>query len=163
MIVRLFILVLVSFSAARSESFSGRVVAVADGDTIDLLRDGRAVRVRLHGIDCPERGQPFGRQARQYTGTLAFGKTVIVRVRDTDRYGRVVAEVSLPDGKSLNGELVRAGLAWHYVRYSNDGILARLEAVARAARRGLWTDSRAVPPWEFRKERTVATPGGKWR
>ena len=128
-----------------------------------MLRDGRAVRVRLHGIDCPERGQPFGRQARQYTGTLAFGKTVIVRVRDTDRYGRLVAEVSLPDGKSLNRELVSADLAWHYVRYSNDGILARLEAAARAARRGLWTDSRAVPPWEFRKERTVAIPGGKWR
>jgi endonuclease YncB( thermonuclease family) len=163
MIFRLFVLALVAFSVAWSQSFSGRVVGVADGDTIEVLRDGRAMRVRLHAIDCPERGQPFGRQARQYTGAVAFGKTVIVRVRDTDRYGRLVAEVSLPDGKNLNRELVSAGLAWHYRRYSNDETLARLEADARAARRGLWAASRAVPPWEFRKERTVATLGGKWR
>ena len=156
------VLLLVAFSSARSQSFSGRVVGIADGDTIDVLRDNRAVRVRLHGIDCPERGQPFGRQARQFTGSLAFGKTVDVRVRDTDRYGRFVAEVLLPDGKSLNRELVRAGLAWHYVRYSNDVTLARLESDARASRRGLWADTRPVPPWEFRNQ-SVITPGRKWR
>ena len=83
-------------------------------------------------------------------------------MRDTDRYGRFVADVLLPDGKSLNRELVRAGLAWHYVRYSNDVTLARLESDARASRRGLWADTRPVPPWEFRKQ-SVVTPGRKWR
>jgi endonuclease YncB( thermonuclease family) len=69
----------------------------------------------------------------------------------------------LPDGKSLNRELVRAGLAWHYVRYSDEVALARLESESRASRRGLWADTRPVPPWEFRKERSVITPGGYWR
>lgn len=164
MIVRVITVLLVfSFADGRAQSFSGRVVGVADGDTVDVLRDNRAVRVRLHGIDCPERGQAFGRQAHQYTSKLVFGRTVTVHVRDMDRYGRFVADVLLPDGSSLNRELVRAGLAWHYVRYSTDKTLARLESEARASRRGLWADARPVPPWEFRKDRPAVPSGGRWR
>ena len=157
------VLLAFAFAEGRTQSFSGRVVGIADGDTISLLLDNRAVRVRLHGIDCPERGQAFGRQARQYTSKLVFGRTVSVHVRGTDRYGRSVADVLLPDGNSLNRELVRAGLAWHYVRYSTDSTLVRLESEARASRRGLWADARPVPPWEFRKERSVVPAGSRWR
>ena len=154
MILRVITVLLVfAFAQGRAQSFLGRVVGVADGDTIDVLRESRPVRVRLHGIDCPERGQAFGRQARQYTSKLAFGRTVTVHVRGMDRYGRFVTDVLLPEGSSLNRELVRAGLAWHYVRYSTDTTLARLESEARASRRGLWADACPVPPWEFRKER----------
>lgn len=164
MILRVIIVVLVfALADGRAQSFSGRVVGLADGDTIDVLRNSRPVRVRLHGIDCPESGQAFGRQARQYTSKLAFGRTVKVHVRGMDRYGRFVADVLLPDGSSLNRELVRAGLAWHYVRYSMDRTLASLETEARASRRGLWVDARPVPPWAFRRERSAAPAGSGWR
>ena len=89
------------------EAFTGKVVAISDGDTIRVMHNGRAERIRLWGIDCPEKRQPFGTRASQFTGDLAFGKDVKVLVRDVDRYGRTVGEVVLPDGRSLNRELVR--------------------------------------------------------
>lgn len=142
---------LASCRAPRTEEpFDARVVGVADGDTVTVLEEGVRVRVRLHGIDCPERGQPFGSKAKLFTSGLAFGRTVTVKPRSRDRYGRVVAEVVLSDGRSLNRELVAAGMAWHFTRYSKDEALARAEREARAARRGLWAEGRAVAPWEFR-------------
>jgi endonuclease YncB( thermonuclease family) len=139
-------------AGTAGESFSGKVVGISDGDTIRVMHDGRAERVRLWGIDCPESHQPFGTRARQFTGDLAFGQDVKVLVRDVDRYGRTVGEVILPDGRSLNRELVRARLAWWYRQYARaDRELERLEAAARAARRGLWADAHPVPPWEQRR------------
>jgi micrococcal nuclease len=126
---------------------------VSDGDTIDVLREGRAVRVRLEGIDTPERGQPFGTRAKQFTSDLVFGKTVAVQVKGTDQYGRILGEVILPDGRSLNRELVRNGYAWWYRRYSDDPVLQQLEEEARRERRGLWRDQNPIPPWEFRRAR----------
>src|SRR5271157_4345740 len=81
------------------ESFTGKVVAISDGDTIRVMHNGRAERIRLWGIDCPEKRQPFGTRATQFTGDLAFGKDVKVLVRDVDHYGRTVGEVILPDGR----------------------------------------------------------------
>ena len=109
--------------------FAGRVVGVSDGDTITVLRDRTQVRIRLYGIDCPETGQDFGFRAKQFTAELAFGKVVKVVPRDRDRYGRIVAEVVLPDGRVLNDELVKAGLAWWYRQHAqNIGTLPQLEA-----------------------------------
>ncbi len=130
---------------------SMRVVSITDGDTIKVLNDGKQETIRLHGVDCPEGRQPFGSRAKQFTSSLAFGKRVKVIVRDHDRYGRTVAEVILPDGKSLNRELVRSGFAWHFRRYSDDPVLAQLETQARAARLGLWADPDPIPPWDWRK------------
>jgi endonuclease YncB( thermonuclease family) len=112
--------------------------------------------VRLWGIDAPESKQPGGHAQRIFTGDLAFGKTVTVRVRDVDRYKRTVAEIVLPDGRNLNQELVGAGLAWHYVQFAKrDTVLPTLEHKARAAKRGLWADPSPVPPWEWRKTARV--------
>jgi endonuclease YncB( thermonuclease family) len=131
------------------------VVGLSDGDTLDVLREGKAVRIRLHGIDTPEKAQAFGTRARQLSSELAFQQTITVQVHDTDRYGRLVGEVLLPDGRSLNQELVRAGLAWWYRQYApHDTTLAQLEAEARAAKRGLWADADPVPPWAWRKARS---------
>ncbi len=127
---------------------------MADGDTITVLHSGKGKRIRLHGIDCPEKRQAFGKKAKQFTSGLVFGNTVTVTVMDVDRYGRTVGEVILPGGRVLNHELVRAGLAWWYRRYApDDGTLAQLEADAKAAKRGLWADAEPVPPWEWRSER----------
>jgi endonuclease YncB( thermonuclease family) len=130
--------------------FDARVVAVHDGDTISVLRNGRALRVRLHGIDAPELGQAFGRPAKQLLSSLVFKRVVHVVPVDVDRYRRLVARVfvSSPD---VNLELVRRGLAWHYARYSQDAPLAAAERRARSARGGLWVDPGAVPPWAWRR------------
>ena len=137
---------------SQADSFTGKVIGVAGGDTISVMREGRAVKVRLHGIDCPEKRQAFGTRAKRFTSEMAFGMEVEIRVQTTDRYGRIVGEVILPDGLSLNKQLVSMGLAWWYRKYApNDRTLKALEAGARAAKRGLWADKDPVPPWEWRK------------
>jgi endonuclease YncB( thermonuclease family) len=137
----------------HAEEFRALVVGVTDGDTITVLRDGRHEALRLHGIDAPEKRQAFGERAKQFTSDLVFGKTVVVRVGGRDRYGRTIADVFLRDGRSVNQEVVRAGYAWQYRRYSGDQRLAVLEAEARAAFRGLWADPNPEPPWEWRQGR----------
>lgn len=151
-IASLLLFLLLPASIAPAESFAGRVVGVLDGDTIDVLREGRAVRVRLHGIDSPERGQPFGTRARQYAAGLAFGKMVTVAVVDRDRYGRLVGRVALPGGRLLSHELLAAGYAWWYREYApGEPRLAELEGRARREKRGLWSDPNAVAPWLWRR------------
>jgi micrococcal nuclease len=121
------VLILRLTGSASAETFTGRVIGVTDGDTITVLRVSRPEVIRLRGIDAPERGQAYGERARQYTATLVFGKVVAVEAAGRDRYGRLLAEVRLPDGRSLSRELVRAGLAWWFQRYSRDPVLAALE------------------------------------
>ena len=142
---------LLSSPSQSLAEYSGRVVSVLDGDTIEVLHQGKAERIRLAGIDCPEKRQPFGQKAKQLTSTLAFGKHVTVQPVDKDRYGRTVGEVVLPNGTNLSRELVRAGLAWWYRKYSTDPILAALELEAHGAQRGLWSDPNPIPPWELRR------------
>ena len=105
-----------------------------------LTAEKTQVKIRLHGIDAPETGQDFGSRAKQSASALAFGKDVTVRPVDTDRFGRTVAEVILPDGKSLNRELVGQGAAWWYRKYApGDAEIERAEASARQAKAGLWS------------------------
>lgn len=145
------VLLLILLPVPAFADFSGRVVGVTDGDTIKVLHNGRAEKIRLHGIDCPEKGQPFGTKAKQFTSEMVFGKTVTLHVTDRDRYGRTVADVILSDGRVLNRELVAAGLARWYRQYSRDASLGQLEAEARAAQQGLWADPHPIAPWCWRK------------
>ncbi|WP_435018531.1 thermonuclease family protein [Tundrisphaera sp. TA3] len=144
-------------AAGLCETFKARVIHLSDGDTLTVLRDGKTqVKVRLHGVDAPETGQPFGSRAKQAASELAYGKQVTIREVDRDRYGRTVAEVTLPDGRVMGRELTGLGWAWWYREYAPaDQALARLESEARAARRGLWADPNPVPPWDWRKGRGV--------
>jgi endonuclease YncB( thermonuclease family) len=143
----LFAIVLVALpSAGAAGCFTGKVIGIADGDTIEVLRDHRPVTLRLNGIDAPEGGQAFGTRARRFVALLAFGQTVTVIEHGTDRYGRTIADVVLPDGRVLNREVVRAGFAWWFRQYSTDQSLGALEGEARAAKRGLWADPRPVAP-----------------
>lgn len=140
-----------SAQTADSGEFQGKVVSITDGDTITVLHDGVPERIRLHGIDCPEKKQAFGTRAKQFTGELAHEKTVTLRTHGKDRYGRTIAEVILPDGRNLNHEIVRAGLAWWFRKYApNDDELSRLEAEARKDKRGIWSEPEPVEPWTFR-------------
>ncbi|MFM8979507.1 MAG: thermonuclease family protein [Planctomycetia bacterium] len=138
-------------------TFTGEVVAVTDGDTLRVMHAGREERIRLYGVDAPERAQPYSQRAKQLASSLVFGKAVQVQVLDTDRYGRSVARVLLADGRDLGHELVQAGLAWWYEQFARDDrALAALEQEARRARRGLWADASPQPPWEYRRQRKEA-------
>ena len=123
-----------------------RVIAVIDGDTVDAIPAGekRAIRLRIEGIDTPERGEPFSQQARNFTRGLLFDQTVRAEGRDVDRYGRLVARVRVA-GRDTSVEILRAGLACHYTAFSSDAVLARAEADARAAGRGFWARDAAKP------------------
>jgi endonuclease YncB( thermonuclease family) len=139
---------------AAAETVQGTVVEVRDGDTLELDVGAGTVAVRLHGIDTPESDQPFGGEASRLASRRALGRHATVRVTDRDRYGRLVGEVILPGGESLNEVLVASGLAWWYREYAPaDTTLARLEREAREANRGLWSRANPVPPWEWRARR----------
>jgi len=133
-------------------SFDARVVGIKDGDTFSVLVDEQEHVVRLANIDCPERSQPFGKAAKQFASDICFDKSVRVETKGkSDRYGRLIGTVWVADSIEVNAKLVSAGLAWHYVKYSTDSTYAQLERQARASGAGLWSDSTAVPPWEWRK------------
>lgn len=136
---------------AAAEEIVGRVVGVADGDTLTILVNGREqIKVRLAEIDAPEKSQPFGQRSKQSLSDLCFDKDAVLQKTDTDRYGRTVAKVYC-DGMDANAEQIRRGLAWAYRKYLHDQSLLVLENEARVAKRGLWVDSDPLPPWEFRK------------
>lgn len=133
----------------------GKVVAITDGDTFKLLtQDSILHRIRIANIDCPERKQPYSKKAKQFTSDAIFGKFVNVDVLKTDRYGRLIGIVIYNDSLNLNYELVKNGLAWHYIAYSNDKIkLESLEKYAITNCLGLWHENDAIAPWEWRKNK----------
>ena len=142
---------LFALTAVSHADFRGEVVGVIDGDTIEVWHDGESERIRLRGIDAPEKRQAFGKASKRAASEMSFGKDVLVEEYGRDKYGRTLGEVILPDDRSLNREMVRRGHAWQYRKYSNDDTLERLEGDARRSRRGLWEDDSAEPPWEYRK------------
>jgi endonuclease YncB( thermonuclease family) len=128
-------------SSTSTAEYPARVIGITDGDTPTVLTAQKVqVKIRLAGIDAPESGQDFGARAKQAASELVFGKSVTIVERDKNRYDRTIADVWLPEGKSLNREMVGSGMAWWYRKYADkDRMLARLEAEARQAKRGLWS------------------------
>ena len=146
--------------AANADPIQGRVVGVADGDTVTVLDEHKVQhKVRLAGIDAPEKGMAFGQRSKQHLSALVFGKTVTLEGDKVDRYGRTVAKV-LVEGRDANLAQVAAGMAWHYKKYEREQsaedrtTYAASEQVAREARRGLWQDSLPVAPWDWRAGRS---------
>lgn len=130
----------------------GKVVNVTDGDTITVLDAEQAQhKIRLQGIDAPEKKQAFGSRSKELLTEKVAGHEVVIEWKEKDRYGRILGEVML-GRRHINLEMVQEGMAWHYVRYSKSKELDRAEQEARHAGRGLWADKDPVPPWEFRKE-----------
>jgi endonuclease YncB( thermonuclease family) len=134
---------------ARIE-LKGRVVRVADGDTITVLDSGNNQhKIRLNGIDAPEKSQAFGQKSREHLASLVSGKTVFVVYKSKDRYGRVLGTV-FADSVNVNLEMLRGGFAWHYKRYDSTPAFAAAELEARKERRGLWVDANPINPEDFR-------------
>lgn len=146
-------------AGVQAETIFGRVVKVVDGDTVTVL-DSQMVqhKIRLAGIDAPEKNQPFANRSKESLSDLAFEKIVTVETEKRDRYGREVGKV-LVDGRDLNLIQVESGMAWHYKAYRREQSLIdrnlydAAEVDARAAGRGLWRDADPMPPWNFRKEK----------
>jgi endonuclease YncB( thermonuclease family) len=157
--VLVFIALAALITTSNADTLTGRVVGIADGDTLTLLDATNAQhKIRLSGIDSPEKGQPFGQVCKKSLSDLAYDRVVAVESNKLDRYGRVIGKV-LVNGQDVNLEQVRRGCGWHYKKYQNEQVLDdRLaynaaEESARAGRVGLWTDQEPVAPWDWRKAR----------
>jgi len=149
------------FASHAVANFPDQVVGVLDGDTIEVLRNNHTERIRLNGIDCPEKGQAYGNRAKQAASKLVFGKAVKLQTFGKDKYGRTIADVFLPDGTNVNYTLVKDGWCWWYRKYApGNVILEELERRARASGLGLWADPAPIPPWVYRKSGRRATPNG---
>lgn len=133
-----------------SFAWEGRVLTVIDGDTITVSHNGHGEKIRLYGIDCPEKKQPYGDTAKRFTGEMVQGKMVGIKSTGQGKYKRTIAWVYVGE-KCLNIELLKAGLAWHYKKYSNDSALIKLEQKARLEKCGLWSQKKPEPPWIYRK------------
>lgn len=153
--VAIFSLLLVS-SIAIAETYTGRVVAIADGDTVTVLDNNNTQhKVRLAGIDAPEKKQAFGQASKQHLSSLVFDKTVTIEMSKRDRYQREIGKI-LVNGRDANLGQIEAGLAWHYKQYAGEQSpldrqsYASAEVAAQQVRKGLWQDANPVAPWDFR-------------
>jgi len=151
--------------AAESWVIEGRVVAVADGDTITILdRDERQHKIRFNGIDAPEKKQPFGNRSRQNLAALIFDRNVRAECHKKDRYGREVCKI-LDGSRDVGLGQIRAGYAWWYRAYANEQApedrerYELAEQKAKASKVGLWRDANPRPPWEWRRKKKHQAPG----
>ncbi len=139
----------------------GYVFKVLDGDSLRVKKGGKVYEVRLYGIDSPEYGQRYGDQAKRFTKARAYKKTVSIEQKDIDSYGRIVALVK-SEGRLINRELVKNGLAWVYPQYCRDqkicNPMEKDEKKARKAKRGLWKDKDPLPPWKWRQSKREGSP-----
>lgn len=144
----------------REKNFSnnaGRVVKIVDGDTYDILIPGNSqIRIRMDGIDAPERGMPFYKAAKTYLSDLCFQRDIRLEIKSKDRYGRTIAKSFLNDGRELGEEMIKAGMAWHFKKYSSEQKLAEFEIEARNKKLGLWADESPTPPWVVRKSKQAS-------
>lgn len=148
----IFALLLLATTPTLAATLSGKVVAVADGDTITILTpDKEQVKIRLNEIDAPEKDQPFGQSSKKALSDLVFGKDVSVEWNKTDKYKRTLGRVFIGD-TDVNLQQVKNGAAWAYTQYLTDDRIKQAETEARNAKAGLWAlqADQIMPPWEWR-------------
>lgn len=144
----------ISFPAFISSQVKAKVVKIKDGDTIVVLEEGNIeTTLRLAEVDCPESGQPFGKNAKQFTSSQVFGKTINYYKTTSDRYGRTIAKVYYDNNKYLSAEIIKAGYGWWYYQYSTDKNLGKYQEKAKNQKFGLWQDKNAMFPQDWRKQK----------
>lgn len=136
--------------SAQADTFTARVIAVMDGDTVMVLRNGQKLKVRLANIDAPEKDQAYGNQARASLLELVGRKQVQVDSQAVDQYGRIVGLISA-DGRNVNQEQLKRGMAWEYSHFHSDKTCLALQSAAQRAHRGLWSQANPQAPWQWRK------------
>ena len=149
-------------AAGWAQTSVGKVAEAVKGDVLIVAHGEKAEKVRVAGVDCPELVQRFGPEARKFTSDLVLNKEVNIAPLGTDSQGRTIAAVTLPDGRTLNQEILSEGMGWYYEKHPGDGAALRSAAAkAIAAKKGLWTDPAPLAPWDFRRDVTeekVAEP-----
>jgi endonuclease YncB( thermonuclease family) len=162
--LRLFVVVLAFYAEpdAKPHELTGKVVHIADGDTLTVLDTNKVQhKIRLSGIDAPEKSQAFGTKAKEALAEKLYEKTVRVVWKEKERYGRIVGDVHLGE-RDINVEMVRDGFAWRYRTYApKSKTLEEAESEARKEKLGLWHDKNPEPPWEFRKKEREAKNSGR--
>lgn len=145
--------------SANADQLQGRVVGISDGDTVTVLDQSNAQwKIRLMGIDAPEKNQAYGQRSKENLSHLIFDKHVVVEYSKMDKYGRTVGKI-IVDGIDVNLEQVKSGMAWHYKKYQSEQSpadrvsYAEAEEKARTAQIGLWIDSELTAPWDWRNKR----------
>ena len=147
-ITLIFIIIPVLCSAQR---FSVKVVGISDGDTFTAINsDNLQLKIRIYGIDAPEKKQAYGNKSKEYLSSLIFGKNITIDVQSQDGWGRYIAYVYTPEGKDVSLLMLQAGMAWHFVKYDNTSSYELAENIARGSQRGLWSDKNPTAPWDFR-------------
>lgn len=144
-----------------ADILKGRVVGISDGDTVTVLDASKTqFKIRLQGIDAPEKKQAFGNKSKEVLSTWLFNNQVTVEYSKKDKYGRILGKI-LVDGIDANLEQIKSGMSWHYKKYQNEqsendrNLYAQAEAQAQEEKRGLWADPDPVPPWEWRKSKII--------
>jgi len=150
---------LIFISPAHSDLLHGKAVRIIDGDTIVLLdQNNKQHKIRLQGIDAPERNQVFGKKSKTFLSNSIAGKNVDIEFIKKDQYGRIIGKIIF-NTIDVNLELVRAGLAWHYKKYQREqnpedrSSYSHAEIFARENSLGLWSDPHAIAPWDWRKRK----------
>ena len=158
-LITILLISLLAYSSVQAGVITGTVVRITDGDTVVVLDANKVqYKIRLVGIDAPEKKQAFGQKSKENLSKLVTGKYVVVEYDKLDRYKRVLGKILL-SGEDINLEQVASGMAWHYKKYQgeqsqSDRIMySEAEVDARDARRGLWQDPEPIPPWEYRKSK----------
>lgn len=153
------ILFALAATTADADIITGRAVGIADGDTITVLAPAKTQhKIRLSGIDAPEKGMPWSQQSKKSLSDMVLGREVTVYWHKVDRYGRTIGKV-LVNGSDVNLAQVKAGMAWHYKQYEKEQpaeertLYAEAENAARMLKKGLWSDPNPTPPWEWRHAR----------
>ena len=149
-LVALALAMVIAFSSPACADLTGQVINIAEGDNMTVIIDKQWVRVRLAGIEAPEINQPFGMRSRKSLSDLCFWQQVVVTPKGKDQYGRMLAKVRCGD-VDAGTEQVKRGMAWIYDQYVKDASLKPIQEEAKAAKRGLWSDPYARPPWQWRE------------
>jgi micrococcal nuclease len=144
-------IILFFISALYFSQTRGKIIKIKDGDTVVvLLKDKTQETLRLAEVDCPENSQAFGKNAKQFTSSEVFGKNVIFYRTTKDRYRRTIAKIFYDNNKYLSAEIIKAGFGWWYYKASKNIELQKMQQEAKKNKLGLWSDKKAISPWDFR-------------
>jgi endonuclease YncB( thermonuclease family) len=137
---------------AKNDTIQGKVIKIIDGDTYDILLEGNTqLRIRMEGIDAPEKGMPYYKVAKNFLKDKCILQQVKVQVTGTDNHGRKLGYTYLEDGTELSREMLKAGLAWHFIKYNTDPELAALQMQAQEQKFGIWSQPNPMTPWQNRR------------
>lgn len=142
---------IIILQVCEAQQFHVKVTRIVDGDTfVGINRDHLQIKFRIWGIDAPEKKQPFGTKSKEYLSSLIYGKEILVDVQKQDSWGRYLTYVYTPENKDVSLEMIKMGMAWHYVKYDNTNLYIEAEKKARMRKIGLWSDPNCIAPWEYR-------------